>query len=273
MVMKNMLLATEGGLGSGETPIFPVQIFRVKEGVNYNPERPELRPVQAGHALLSAKRLFPNFSFLDAPFNVAVLQAGTPGDGDRLHGLPHARHGQRVRPRPRDRARPRQPVVHVHQPAAPGHPQQGRPRSVLRPAGRASWRSRWGSSTSASRSRRARRCTTAPFLMGQGVWIDSEKLAPERRAARGAQARHAVHGLHRPGRDARWRSPASTTARSQEAQNLGLEIIGHHARLPGPPVSQERRLNYAPDRHARPRACPAASCAWTATRYGVDSRA
>ena len=35
MVVKNMLLATEEGLGSGETPIFPVQIFRVKEGVNY----------------------------------------------------------------------------------------------------------------------------------------------------------------------------------------------------------------------------------------------
>ncbi|WP_290995578.1 anaerobic ribonucleoside-triphosphate reductase, partial [Gordonibacter sp.] len=40
MVVKNMLLATEEGLGSGETPIFPVQIFRVKEGVNYNPEDP-----------------------------------------------------------------------------------------------------------------------------------------------------------------------------------------------------------------------------------------
>lgn len=36
MVIKNILLATEAGLGSGETPIFPVQIFRVKEGVNYN---------------------------------------------------------------------------------------------------------------------------------------------------------------------------------------------------------------------------------------------
>ena len=40
MVIKNMLLATEAGLGSGETPIFPVQIFRVKEGVNYNPGDP-----------------------------------------------------------------------------------------------------------------------------------------------------------------------------------------------------------------------------------------
>ncbi|MEG2557967.1 MAG: anaerobic ribonucleoside-triphosphate reductase, partial [Raoultibacter sp.] len=40
MIIKNMLLATEEGLGSGETPIFPVQIFRVKEGINYNPGDP-----------------------------------------------------------------------------------------------------------------------------------------------------------------------------------------------------------------------------------------
>ena len=72
MVVKNMLLATEGGLGSGETPIFPVQIFRVKEGVNYNPEDPNYDLFKlAMHC--SAKRLFPNFSFLDAPFNLSLI--------------------------------------------------------------------------------------------------------------------------------------------------------------------------------------------------------
>ena len=40
MVMRNVLLATEAGLGNGETPIFPIQIFRVKEGINYNPGEP-----------------------------------------------------------------------------------------------------------------------------------------------------------------------------------------------------------------------------------------
>ena len=76
MVVKNMLLATEGGLGSGETPIFPVQIFRVKEGVNYNPEDPNYDLFKlAMHC--SAKRLFPNFSFIDAPFN-AQYYKGTP---------------------------------------------------------------------------------------------------------------------------------------------------------------------------------------------------
>ena len=76
MVVRNMLLATEEGLGSGETPIFPVQIFRVKEGVNYNPEDPNYDLFKlAMHC--SAKRLFPNFSFLDAPFN-AQYYKGTP---------------------------------------------------------------------------------------------------------------------------------------------------------------------------------------------------
>ena len=68
MVIKNLLLATEEGLGGGETPIFPVQIFKVKEGVNYEEGTPNhdlfLRAIE-----VSAKRLFPNFSFLDAPFN------------------------------------------------------------------------------------------------------------------------------------------------------------------------------------------------------------
>ena len=75
MVVRNMLLATEAGLGNGETPIFPIQIFRVKEGVNYNPGDPNYDLFKlAMHC--SAKRLFPNFSFLDAPFNLHSITRG-----------------------------------------------------------------------------------------------------------------------------------------------------------------------------------------------------
>ncbi len=77
MVVKNMLLATEAGLGSGETPIFPIQIFRVKEGVNYNPGDPNYDLFQLA-IRCSAKRLFPNFSFLDAPFNLQYYKPGLP---------------------------------------------------------------------------------------------------------------------------------------------------------------------------------------------------
>ncbi|MEG1858327.1 MAG: anaerobic ribonucleoside triphosphate reductase, partial [Pseudoflavonifractor sp.] len=77
MVMKNMLLATESGLGGGETPIFPIQIFRVKEGVNYNPGDPNYDLFQLA-IRCSAKRLFPNFSFQDAPYNLQYYKPGHP---------------------------------------------------------------------------------------------------------------------------------------------------------------------------------------------------
>lgn len=78
MVIKNLLLATEDGLGDGETPIFPVQIFKVKEGINYNEGDPNYDLFKLAMQV-SAKRLFPNFSFIDAPFNLEYYR---PGDYD-----------------------------------------------------------------------------------------------------------------------------------------------------------------------------------------------
>ena len=77
MIIKNVLLATEGGLGNGETPIFPIHIFKVKEGVNYNPGDPNYDLFKLA-CRVSAKRLFPNFSFLDAPFNACFYKEGKP---------------------------------------------------------------------------------------------------------------------------------------------------------------------------------------------------
>lgn len=68
MAIENLLLATDAGLGDGETPIFPVQIFKVKERVNYEKDDPNYDLFRLAMKT-SAKRLFPNFSFLDAPFN------------------------------------------------------------------------------------------------------------------------------------------------------------------------------------------------------------
>ena len=68
MVVKNYLLATEAGLGHGETPIFPISIFKVKEGVNYFKEDKNYDLFRLA-CRVSAKRLFPNFSFIDAPYN------------------------------------------------------------------------------------------------------------------------------------------------------------------------------------------------------------
>ncbi len=75
MVIKNYLLATDAGLGHGETPIFPISIFKVKEGVNYNKEDPSYDLFRLA-CRVSAKRLFPNFSFLDSSFNKPNLVEG-----------------------------------------------------------------------------------------------------------------------------------------------------------------------------------------------------
>ncbi|WP_029453529.1 anaerobic ribonucleoside triphosphate reductase [Clostridium algidicarnis] len=77
MVVKNLLLATERGLGNGETPIFPIQIFKVKEGVNYNEGDPNYDLFKLSFRV-SAKRLFPNYSFIDAPFNLKYYKEGNP---------------------------------------------------------------------------------------------------------------------------------------------------------------------------------------------------
>ena len=77
MIMKNVLLATDAGLGGGETPIFPVQIFKVKDGINTKKGDPNYDMFELA-CKVSAKRLFPNFSFLDAPYNAQYYKPGHP---------------------------------------------------------------------------------------------------------------------------------------------------------------------------------------------------
>lgn len=77
LVIRNLLLATEAGLGNNETPIFPIQIFRVKKGVNFEPGEPNYDLFKlAMHC--SARRMFPNFAFQDAPFNLATYDPHNP---------------------------------------------------------------------------------------------------------------------------------------------------------------------------------------------------
>ena len=75
LVSRCLLDATDAGLGHGETPIFPISIFKVKEGVNYNPEDPNYDLFKRSMEV-SAKRLFPNFVFIDAPFNLKYYKPG-----------------------------------------------------------------------------------------------------------------------------------------------------------------------------------------------------
>lgn len=77
MVIRNLFKSTKRGLGNGETPIFPIQIFKVKEGINYNQGDPNYDLFKEA-CDVSAKRLFPNFSFLDAPFNLQYYKEDDP---------------------------------------------------------------------------------------------------------------------------------------------------------------------------------------------------
>ena len=75
LVSLDLLQATENGLGKGETPIFPISILKVKEGINYNPGDPNYDIFRRSMEV-SAKRLFPNFCFVDAPYNLKYYKKG-----------------------------------------------------------------------------------------------------------------------------------------------------------------------------------------------------
>ena len=77
MVIRNILMALDAGLGHGETCIFPIHIFKVKEGVNYNETDPNYDLFRLSMRV-SAKRLFPNYTFLDSPFNLQYYVPGRP---------------------------------------------------------------------------------------------------------------------------------------------------------------------------------------------------
>lgn len=75
LVIKALLQATWEGLGNGETPIFPIQIFKLKDGVSYKKGDPNYDLFKLA-CKVSAKRLFPNFSNLDAPYNAQYYKEG-----------------------------------------------------------------------------------------------------------------------------------------------------------------------------------------------------
>ncbi len=68
MITRQTLLAQKAGLGDGSTPIFPILVYKIKEGINFAEGDPNYDDYQLGLECLS-KRLFPNFQFVDTPFN------------------------------------------------------------------------------------------------------------------------------------------------------------------------------------------------------------
>ena len=177
LVMKSVMEATEAGLGNGETPIFPIQIFKVKEGVSYNPEDPNYDLFKLA-CRTSARRLFPNFSFLDAPFNKQFYKEGHPETECAYMGC-------------RTRV-----IGNVYDPSREIVYGRGNlsftsinlPRLAIKAKGDQEIFFEnldhmidlcIGQLMERFRIQGQKKVKNFPFLMGQGVWIDSDKLGPE----------------------------------------------------------------------------------------------
>lgn len=239
MVVKNLLLVTEVGLGNGETPIFPIQIFRVKEGINFNPGEPNYDLFRLS-CRVSAKRLFPNFSFQDAPFNLQYYK-GTPETEIAYMGC-------------RTRV-----MGNVHDKTKEVSPGRGNlsfttinlPRIAILANGNIDWfykelDSKIDLVVEQLLERFEIQCKKKvhnyPFLMGEGVWIDSENLDIDDEVREVlkhgtlsvgfiglAECLKALIGAHH--------------GESEVAQNLGLDIISHMRRRMDE-FSEKMKLNF-----------------------------
>ena len=240
MAMRNVLLATEAGLGDGETPIFPIQIFRVKEGVNYNKEDPNYDLFRLA-CRVSAKRLFPNFSFLDAPFNLQYYK-GTPETEIAYMGC-------------RTRV-----IGNIYDPTKEISPGRGNLSFTSINLPRLAIKSKGDIDEFFEKLDRMielciqqllerfeiqcrRHVMNYPFLMGQGVWIDSEKLKPQ------DEVREVLkHGTLTVGFIGLAETLKSLIGyhhgESEKAQILGLQIIAH-MRKRIDEASQKYQLNFS----------------------------
>ena len=224
MVTRNVLLAEERGLGNGETPIFPIQIFKVKEGVNYNENDPNYDLFKLA-IRVSAKRMFPNFSFIDAPFNLQYYK-------ECDYNTEIAYMGCRTRV-----------IGNFYDPS----------REIVTGRGNLSFTTfnlpRLGIEakgnvqkfyhdldemmdlviaqlTARFKIQCSKKVKNYPFLMGQGVWIDSEKLSED-----GSIAEILKHGSLTTGfiglAECLKALIGSHQGESEDAQRLGLEIVSH----------------------------------------------
>jgi len=75
LATRETLNAIDAGMGYGETPIFPISVFQLRTGVNYNPGDPNYDLFKQAMKV-SAKRLFPNFCSLDSSFNSPYYKEG-----------------------------------------------------------------------------------------------------------------------------------------------------------------------------------------------------
>lgn len=240
LVIEQLLLATEDGLGEGETAIFPVQIFKVRRGVNSEAEDPNNDLFRLA-IRVSAKRLFPNFSFLDAPFNAQYYRDGDPNSEVAYMGCRTRVIGNVYDPRQEvTMGRGNLSFTSINLPRL-GIEARGDRDAFYRSLDETmdlvfrQLRHRFE-----IQKRKTRR--NFPFLMGQGIWLDSDTLSPDEELGRVFR-----HGTLSIGFIGLAETLVALTGEhhgsSPESQRLGLEIIGH-MRERCDLRSQAEQLNY-----------------------------
>ena len=229
MVIKNFLLATEEGLGKGETPIFPISIFKIKEGINYNPEDKNYDLFKLA-CKVSAKRLFPNFSFIDAPFNLELYNPEDYNTEVAYMGCRTRVLGNHVDPNKAVTAgRGNLSFTSINLPRIGIKHGQVKGQETNMKGFYEELEEKLELVKDQLLERFEIQCNkrvyNAPFLLGQGVWLDSEKLKP------GDKLRKVLkHGTLSIGFIGLAECLKALTGKhhgeSEESQKLGLEIIG-----------------------------------------------
>ena len=176
MAIRNILLAEDAGLGHGETPIFPIHIFKVKEGVNYNPGDPNYDLFELS-CKVSAKRLFPNYVFLDSPFNLQYYKPGHPETEVSYMGCRTRVMGNVYDPSQEianGRGNLSFTSINLPRLAIESHGDEALFYEKLKDM----MELVIGQLDDRFAIQSKKRVYNFPFLMGQGVWLDSEKLGP-----------------------------------------------------------------------------------------------
>lgn len=240
MVIRNILSAEEAGLGNGETPIFPIHIFKVKDGVNFNEGEPNYDLFKLAMRV-SAKRMFPNFSFIDAPFNLQYYKEGDyhteiayMGCRTRVIGNNHDKSREIVT----GRGNLSFTTINLPRLGIEAHGDLDKFYKSLDRTMDIVFDQLYQRLLIQSR----KHVRNYPFLMGQGVWIDSEKLSENDSVAEVLK-----HGSLSTGFIGLAETLIALTGKhhgeSEEAQKLGLEIITH-MREKADAKSRETGLNF-----------------------------
>ncbi len=219
-VTRNLLLAYERGLGCGETPIFPNIIFRLKAGINFNPGDPNYDLFKQA-IRTAATRMNPTFSFMDSPQNLPHgCEVSYMGCRSRVIAN---RHGEAV-----SDGRGNLSFTSINL-----------PRFALRSDGNVEdfYRLLEETMTLTARQLMHRynvqshlKVKDMPFLMGQGLYMDSGQLQPNDEI--GLAARHGTLSIGFIGlAETLTILSGSTHAHSKDSRKLGLEIVGFMRRM------------------------------------------